>query len=107
MHLAFKLDELSTLRIQSQAGSWFVHVTTETEVTCAHGEEFTITIDYRREMTHDDGDNVLDAFESALRASVAQTEEQKMQATEGVRQLMALLTDEATYFQFTDPCTLP
>ena len=107
MNLMFAPRENTFVRIRSHGGSWYAHVETTTDVTCAHGESFSITVDYRREITHEDSDTVLDAFEAALRAGAAQTQEQKVQVSEGVHKLLAVLTDEAVYFQFTDPCTVP
>lgn len=106
MNLLFRPDEGCELRVYSRSGSWFAILTTTTDITCGHGVDHRIQVEYQREFTAEDEGVLLDAFEATLKALVADTQEQRMRVLNGVRQLASSLTDECVYSTFVDPCVM-
>lgn len=106
MNLLFRPSEEAELRLYSHSGSWYARLTTHTEITCSNGITHLLPLEYQREITSKDEGTLLDSFETAIRALVADTQEQRMRVKRCVLQLTAALTDECVYSTFVDPCVL-
>jgi hypothetical protein len=107
MDLLFHPKPGREVRITSHAGSWFARLKTIEIIRCSHGESHTIPIDWRREVGADDEGALLNSFEAALRAGVAETAEQKDRAARGALLLSDVLLEEAVHELYVDPCIIP